>query len=108
MPGAALLPPDFPERLSSLKEMTGMSWERMAAAMGVDCRQLHRWRRGTVPNREGMLSLVRLATQVPNGLPELLDDELLVVSRRRAGKPDGPSAAAPIPVGALTVPAGLP
>ena len=84
MLGVALLPPDFPERLRLLKEMTGLSWERMAAAMGVDSRQLHRWRRGTVPGGEGMLSLVRLATYVPNGLPALLGDERLVVSRERS------------------------
>ena len=55
----------------------------MAAAMGVDCRQLHRWRRGTVPNGEAMLSLVRLATCVPHGLAELLDEDLLVVRQER-------------------------
>lgn len=82
MLGVALLPPDFPERLRVLKELTGLSWERMAAAMGIDSRQLHRWRRGTVPSGEGMLALVRLATYVPNGLPELLDDDQLVVSRQ--------------------------
>ena len=82
--GVALLPPDFPERLHVLKEMTGLSWERMAAAMGVDSRQLHRWRKGTVPGGEAMLSLVRLATHVPNGLPELLGDDRLMVTRERS------------------------
>ena len=55
------LPDDFPERLAGLKERSGMSWEGMAAAMGVDSRQLYRWRRGTAPSGEAMLSLVRLA-----------------------------------------------
>ena len=82
-PGVCFLPDDFPERLESLKELTGLSWERMAAAMGVDSRQLHRWRNGTAPSGEAMLSLVRLATCVPNGLPELLDDDSLVVERDR-------------------------
>ena len=82
--GTPELPDDFPERLAALKQKTGLSWERMAATMGVDSRQLHRWRRGTVPNGEAMLSLVRLATHVPDGLAELLDDELLVVRQGRA------------------------
>ena len=83
MLGVALPPPDFPDRLCALKEMTGLSWERMAAAMGVDSRQLHRWRRGTAPSGKAMLSLVRLATQTPEGLAELLDEDLLVVRGQR-------------------------
>lgn len=72
-PGVALLPEDFPARLAALKELTGLSWEGMANAMGVDSRQLHRWRKGTAPNGEAMLALVRLATQVSGGLDTLLD-----------------------------------
>ncbi len=85
MPGVALLPQDFPERLNTLKEMTGVSWEKMAAAMGVDSRQLHRWRRGTAPNGEAMLALVRLATRVPDGLAVLLGEDLIVVPQRKGG-----------------------
>ena len=73
-PGVALLPEDFPERLAALKKLTGLSWEGMAAAMGVDSRQLHRWRKGTAPNGEAMLALVRLAAQVAGGLEVLLDE----------------------------------
>ena len=76
------LPDDFPERLAGLKQMSGLSWEGMAAAMGVDCRQLHRWRRGTAPSGEAMLCLVRLASHVPDGLSQLLDDEGLLVTRQ--------------------------
>ena len=83
-PGVALLPDDFPERLNVLKQMTGLSWERMAAAMGVDGRQLHRWRRGTTPNGPAMLALVRLATFVPEGLGALLGEDLLVVREKRS------------------------
>ena len=75
MLGVALLPPDFPQRLDALKELSGLSWERMAAAIGVDARQVHRWRRGTHPTGEAMLSLVRLATRVPGGLAELLGED---------------------------------
>lgn len=58
--------------------MSGLSWERMAAAIGVDARQVHRWRRGTYPSGEAMLSLVRQATRVPGGLAELLGEDVLV------------------------------
>ena len=85
MLGVALLPPDFPQRLDALKEMSGLSWERMASAIGVDSRQLHRWRRGTHPTGEAMLSLVRLAARVPGGLAELLGEDVLVRHDRRSG-----------------------
>ncbi|MCY3921457.1 MAG: hypothetical protein OXG27_03580 [Chloroflexi bacterium] len=77
-PGVALLPEDFPTRLAALKQLSGLSWEGMATAMGVDSRQLHRWRKGTAPNGEAMLALVRLAMQVPGGLAALLDEDLRV------------------------------
>ena len=83
--GVPQFPPDFPDRLDALKERTGMSWERMAATLGVDSRQLHRWRKGTVPGGQGMLSLVRLAARVPDGLAELLDEDVRVVPRHRDG-----------------------
>ncbi len=74
-PGVGLMPENFPARLAALKEMTGMSWGKMAAAMGGDCRQLHRWRRGTVPNGPAMLSLERFAARVPGGLATLIDED---------------------------------
>jgi len=83
-PGVALLPEDFPARLAALKELSGLSWERMATVMGVDSRQLHRWRHGTVPNGEAMLALVRLATQVPGGLDALLEEDLRVDRWKRS------------------------
>lgn len=85
LPGVALIPADFPARLNALKELSGLSWERMAEAIGVDTRQLHRWRRGTTPSGEAMLSLVRLATRVPGGLAELLGEDALVQHDRGNG-----------------------
>ncbi len=73
--GEAQLPGNFPERLLGLKERAGLTWESMALALGVDSRQLLRWQRGTTPNGGAMLSLVRLAVQVPGGLAELIGDE---------------------------------
>ena len=85
MSGEALLPDNFPERLIALKERSGVTWEAMAFALGVDTRQLWRWRHGSSPSGGAMLSLVRLASQVPDGLSDLLGEELTVVRRRQRG-----------------------
>ena len=71
-PGEAQLPADFGERLTRLKRRAGLTWEEMAEALGVDDRQLLRWRRGSCPSGGSMLSLIRLAAQLPGGLNELL------------------------------------
>ena len=76
--GESQLPGNFPERLLGLKERAGLTWEAMAFVLGVDSRQLLRWRRGTAPNGGAMLSLVRFAAQVPGGLAELIGDEPIV------------------------------
>ena len=64
-PGVSLLTEDSSERLSALKEITGLTWEGMAPSLGVEPRQLHYWRNGGWPNGGAMLSLVDLATRVP-------------------------------------------
>ncbi len=78
-PGIALLPDDFPERLTALKEITGLTWEGMACCIGVDPRQLQQWRNGGWPNGGAMLALLDLATRVPGGLGKLLGRDLLVI-----------------------------
>ena len=79
-PGVALLPEDFREKLKIIKGLTGLSWEGMASALGVDSRQLWRWRkRGGEPNGGAVLALVRLAVRVPGGLALLLDEEVMVI-----------------------------
>lgn len=80
-PGEAQLPGDFGERLTGLKRRGGLTWEEMAEALGVDNRQLLRWRRGACPNGGSMLSLIRLAAQVPGGLDALLGDDPCVARR---------------------------
>lgn len=82
-PGVALLPEDFPERLTVLREMTGLSWEGLSVCLGVDNRQVLRWRHGAAPCGGAMLSLVRLAIEVPEGLGTLLDMDLIVVHKAR-------------------------
>ena len=74
-PGYALLPADFPARLARLKEATGLSWEGLAVCLGVDSRQVLRWRQGTEPCGGAMLALVRLAQRVPGGLEQLLAED---------------------------------
>ena len=48
--------------------------------MGVDSRQLWRWRRhGVQPSGGAMLALVRLALWVPGGLAVLVDEDVIVI-----------------------------
>ena len=67
-----LIPEDFPERLDAFKEVTDLSWEALAACLGVDPRQLQRWRKGTKPSGDGLCALVLLAARIPGGLYTLL------------------------------------
>ena len=83
-PGVALLPEDFVRKLEKLKHLAGLSWEGIADALGVDSRQLWRWRKeGGEPSGGAMLALVRLAILVPGGLALLLDEDLVVIHRPR-------------------------
>ena len=83
-PGVALVPKDFRQKLEVIKRMTGLSWEGMASAMGVDSRQLWRWRkRGGEPGGGAMLALVRLALRVPGGLAALVDEDVIVIFQLR-------------------------
>ena len=73
IPVVALLPEDFGQRLNRFKLLTGLSWEGLADCIGVDHRQLLRWRKqGAEPSGGAMLALVLLAVQVPGGLAVLL------------------------------------
>ena len=82
-PGIALIPEDFIDRLTFLKEKAGLTWEGMAVGMGVDSRQLLRWRKGGAPGGGAMLALVKLALRVPGGLADLLDEDVMVVRGRK-------------------------
>ena len=63
-----LIGPDFPKRLAAFKETSGLSWEILAACLGVDPRQLQRWREGTKPSGDGVNALVKLAARIPGGM----------------------------------------
>ncbi len=82
-PGVPLIPEDFPQRLAAIKDISGLSWEGMAVCIGVDSRQMLRWRRGCWPGGGAMLSLVRLARRLPGGLNILLKDDLQEPRRGR-------------------------
>ena len=84
VPGVALLPEDFGARLTRLKEASGLSWEGLASMIGVDHRQLLRWRTaGAEPSGGAMLALMELAAQIPGGLAILLGRDLAFSGRER-------------------------
>ena len=62
------IPEDFGARLEAFKEATGLTWEGLAACLGVDPRQLQRWKDGTKPSGAGMCALVKLGSSIPGGL----------------------------------------
>ena len=70
-----VLPQDFPERLEGLKEASGLSWGAMARSIGVDRKQLMRWRKkGTEPCGGAMHAIFRFANRMPDGLDILMSD----------------------------------
>ena len=71
-PAVVMFPDDFGERLVRLKTATGLSWNRFAECIGIDPRQLQRWRDGTVPGGHAMFALFLLASHIPGGMRVLL------------------------------------
>ena len=68
----ALIPENFSKRLEAFKIETGLSWDDLAAWIGVDPRQLQRWRKGTKPSGDGLWALIVLAAHIPGGVYTLL------------------------------------
>ena len=84
IPGVALMPDDFGARLVRLKEASGLTWDGFATAIGVDIRQVLRWRKkGCEPAGGAMLALVDFAIQVPGGLAIITGRDVVVVLRSR-------------------------
>ena len=84
LPGVALMPDDFGARLVRLKEASGLTWDGFATAIGVDIRQVLRWRKkGCEPAGGAMLALVDFALQVPGGLAILTGRDAGVALRGR-------------------------
>ncbi len=79
--GNGVLPDDFARRLHLLKEATGLSWNGFAEALGVDPKQVLRWRHGSEPCGGAMLSLIRLAGRIPGGLELALGEDPYSIER---------------------------
>ena len=76
------LPDDFIERLECLKEVSGLTWDGMAYCMGVDPRQLRRWRHGAKPCGDALFGLLTLAARFPGGVHILLGTNILLPEPR--------------------------
>ena len=66
LPFESLLPKDFADRL---REASGF-----AAAIGVDYKQMYKWRKGTEPSGGALHSLYLFACRIPGGLQILMGD----------------------------------
>ena len=71
------LPEDFAERLDRLKRASGLSWDAFAEAVGVERKQVLRWRRRTEPSGSAYHALVELARWIPGGIEILLGEDFL-------------------------------
>ena len=91
--GVTFLPEDFPQRLERFKEASGLTWDGLAACLGIDPRQLQRWRKGTKPSGDGLFALIMLAARIPGGVHTLLGTgrrSRPSGTRRKAAPGDGP------------------
>ena len=70
----SLLPRDFTDRLERLKEASGLTWAGLAKAIGVDHKQMYKWRKGVEPSGGAMYGLFRFALRLPGGLGILMDE----------------------------------
>ena len=66
-PGTTTLPDDFPLRLELLKKESGLTWNQFGEKIGINPRQMLRWRKGAKPSGGAMYSLMQFAMEVPNG-----------------------------------------
>ena len=72
-----VLPDDFVERLHLFKELTGLTWNAFSDLLGVDPKQMLRWRQGAEPCGGAYRSLVRVARWVPGGLDLIVGEDFL-------------------------------
>ena len=76
VPYVSLLPEDFAERLERFREAADLSWSGLAKAIGVDYKQMYRWKEGgTEPCGGAIHSLYLFASRIPNGLKILMGEE---------------------------------
>ena len=75
MPYGIRLPDDFPDRLERLRQVADLTWAGLAAAIGVDYRQMYRWRKhGVEPSGAAMDRLYKFASRIHGGLEILLGE----------------------------------
>ena len=74
VPYGSLLPPDFPQRLERIKEASGLTWSGLAGAIGVDYKQMYRWRKGVEPSGGALHALYMFAARIPGGLEILMGE----------------------------------
>ena len=74
LPFGGLLPDDFTDRLDRLKQARGLTWSGLATNIGVDYKQMYRWRKGVEPSGGAMHALCRYASRIPGGLQILMGD----------------------------------
>ena len=75
---SGMLPEDFPQRLDRLRRACNFTWNGFADVLGVDRKQVLRWKEdGTEPCGGAMLSVVRLAGVVPGGLDVIVEEGFL-------------------------------
>ena len=77
LPGSGVLPQDFAQRLDRLRRAANLTWNGLADALGVDRKQVLRWKDGTEPCGGAMLSIFGLAALVPGGLDIIMGDGFL-------------------------------
>ena len=69
------LPDDFNKRVHRLKEASGLTWNAFSQAIGVDRKQIRRWRKeGVEPSGGAYDSLVRFAAGIPGGMDILMGE----------------------------------
>ena len=72
---SGVLPEDFLHRLLGLKKASGLTWAGFSDAIGVDRKQVRRWRKeGVEPSGGPMHSLFRFASRMPGGLDILMGE----------------------------------
>ena len=74
----SLLPRDFTDRLERLKEASGLTWAGLAKTIGVDHKQMYKWRKGVEPSGGAMFGLFQFAARL--GCLGILLDEPVQLS----------------------------
>ena len=75
--GSGELPRDFVKRLNRLKKASGLTWNEFSEALGVELKQVLRWRRRNEPCGGAYHCLVGLAPWIPGGLDILMGEDFL-------------------------------